>query len=278
MTGHIFDIDVLLTVNAKPWIIDKDNPNVPLLKISKSDYNLIKNGVYKKQNNILEYNGKSYWLPNNLFNRLKVMAKNKRININNIAISMQEFLNKEVIENVDFKVNFEAIKHLKNKNEDIYLICSTNTERNYKKMVEKLMDKLKEEGISIKKFYFINDSFYNANTEDIVFKKAIICLKHLVGYEIQNEQFIDTPINKYSKLEYYDDDFDTLKMVDEINSFLNMVLSKTDNGVKEVVKEDVRDDRAVFIAKKITSNKYNNYATNECKLSLNPIVRKFNNF
>lgn len=275
MIGHIFDIDVLLTINAKPWIIDKDNPNVPLLKISKSDYNLIKNGVYKTQNNLLEYNGKTYWLPNNLFNRLKVLAKNKRININNLAISMQEFLNKDVIENIDFKVNFEAIKHLKNKNEDIYLICSTNTEKNYKKMVEKLMDKLNYEGINVKKFYFINDSFYNADPEDIAFKKAIICLKHLVGYEIQNEKFIDAPISKYSKLEYYDDDYDTLKMVDEINSYLNVVLLKSDDGIKEVVKEDVRDDKAIFIAKKITSNKYNNYTTSECKLSLNPVIKKF---
>ena len=278
MTGHIFDIDVLLTINAKPWIIDKDNPNVPLLKISKSDYNLIKNGVYKTQNNMLEYNGETFWLPNNLYNKLKIMAKNKRININNITISMQEFLNKEVIENIDFKVNFEAIKHLKNKSEDIYIICSTNTERNYKKMVEKLMEKLKHEGILVNKFYFVNDSFSKTDPEEIVFKKALICLKHLVGYEIRNEQFVDTPINKYSKLEYYDDDFDTLKMVDDINSFLSVILSKSDDGIKEVIKEDVKYDRAVFIAKKITSNKYNNYTTSECKLSLNPIVRKFNNF
>lgn len=275
MIGHIFDIDVLLNIDSKPWIIDKNNPNVPLLKISKSDFNLIKKGVYKTQNNMIESNGVSYWLPTSLFNRLKVLSKNKRIDINNLSISMQEFLNKDVIENVDYKINFDAIRHLKNKNEDIYLICSTNTEKNYKKLVEKLMDKLKYEGIIVKKFYFINDSFRNADYESIIFKKAMICLKHLVGYEIQNEQFIDTPINKYSKLEYYDDDFDTLKMVDEINSYLNLILSKTEDGVKEIVKEDVYDDRAIFIAKKITNNKYNNYTTKECKLSLNNVIKKF---
>ena len=145
-------------------------------------------------------------------------------------------------------------------------------------MVDKLMEKLKYEGIAIKKFYFINDSFYNINPEDVIFKKSIICLKHLVGYEIQNEQFVDTPISKYSKLYFYDDDFDTLKMVEEINSFLNMVLSKSDDGIKEVVKEDVRDDKAMFIAKKIASNKYNKFTTSECKLSLNSTIRKFTNF
>ena len=278
MIGHIFDIDVLLTINSKPWIIDKNNPNVPLLKINKSDFNLIKNGVYKNQNNILEYNGKTYWLPNLLYNKLKVMSKNKRISIDNIGISMQEFFNKEIIENVDFTINFEAISDLKNKNEDIYLICSTNTERNYKKMMEKLIEKLTEDGISIKKYYYLNESFYNSNSDNIIFKKALICLKHLVGYEIKNEAFIDNEVNKYSKLNFYDDDFDTLKMVDELSSFLNVVLSKTDSGIKEVIKEDILDDRAMFIAKKITSNKYNKFNTSEVKLSLNPTVKKFNNF
>ena len=278
MTGHIFDIDVLLTINSKPWIIDKSNPNVPLFKITKSDFNLIKNGVYKSQNNILEYNGKTYWLPNSLNNKLKIMAKNKRINMGNIAISMQEFVNKDIIENVDYKINFEAISELKNKNEDIYLICSTNTERNYRAIVEKLLEKLAEEGISIKKFYYLNEAFYNSNTDEIIFKKALICLKHLVGYEIQNESFIDSQINKYSKLNFYDDDFDTLKMVDEISSFLNAVLSKTDSGMKEVIKEDVRDDKAVFVAKKIANNKYNKFTTSEIKLSLTPVIKKYDVF
>ena len=277
MTGHIFDIDVLLTINSKPWIIDKSNPNVPLFKITKSDFNLIKNGVYKSQNNILEYNGKTYWLPNSLNNKLKIMAKNKRINMGNIAISMQEFVNKDIIENVDYKINFEAISELKNKNEDIYLICSTNTERNYRAIVEKLLEKLAEEGISIKKFYYLNEAFYNSNTDEIIFKKALICLKHLVGYEIQNESFIDSQINKYSKLNFYDDDFDTLKMVDEISSFLNAVLSKTDSGMKEVIKEDVRDDK-VFVAKKIANNKYNKFTTSEIKLSLTPVIKKYDVF
>lgn len=278
MTGHIFDIDVLLTINSKPWVIDKNNPNVPLFKINKSDFNLIRNGVYRNQNNLLEYNGKEFWLPNTLFNKLKIMAKNKRINIENVAISMQEFLNKDIIENIDFSINFDAISELKNKNEDIYLICSTNTERNYRVMVDKLLQKLTEEGISVKKFYYLNEAFYNSNNDEIIFKKSILCLKHLVGYEIKNEQFIDTEINKYSKLYFYDDDFDTLKMVDEISTFLNVVLSKTDSGIKEVIKEDVKYNDAMFIAKKIASNKYNKFTTSEVKLSLNPTVKKFGKF
>jgi nitrogen regulatory protein PII-like uncharacterized protein len=277
MIGHIFDIDVLITIDSKPWVIDKNNPNIPLLKLSKSDFNLIKNGVYKSQGNKLEYNGKTFWLPNVLFNKIKVIAKNKKIGITDIAISMQEFLNKDVIENVKYDINYDAISHLKNKSDDVYLICSINTERNYKIMIDRLLEKLADEGILIKKFYYLNETFYNGNNDNVIFKKGTICLQHLVGYEIKNEVFIDKPINKYSKLYFYDDDFDTLKITSEINSFLSTILSKTEIGLKEVVKEDIVDDSAILVVNKIASNKYNKFITSEVKLSLSNI-KKFENF
>jgi len=277
MIGHIFDIDVLITIDSKPWVIDKNNPNIPLLKLNKSDFNLIKNGVYKSQGNKLEYNGKIFWLPNVLFNKIKVIAKNKKISIADIAISMQEFLNKDIIENIKYDINYEAISHLKNKSDDVYLICSINTERNYKIMIDRLLEKLADEGILIKKFYYLNETFYNGANDNVIFKKGTICLQHLVGYEIKNEVFIDKPTNKYSKLYFYDDDFDTLKMTSEINSFLRTILLKTELGLREVVKEDIVDDKAILVVNKIASNKYNKFITSEVKLSLSN-VKKFENF
>ena len=190
MIGHIFDIDVLITINSKPWIIDKNNPNTPLLKIEKSDFMLINNGTYKKQNNKIEYNDKIFYLPTKLYNQIKVIAKTKKINISDIVISMQEFLNKDLIEKLDYKINFDALSILKNKNEDIYLICSLNTERNYKSILDILLDKLSEENFLVKKIYYLNETFYN-NIDSIIFKKGLINLQHLTGYEIKNEQFID---------------------------------------------------------------------------------------
>ena len=278
MIGHIFDIDVLMTVSSKPWIINKNKPNIPLMKLSKSDFNLIKNGTYKNQGNKLEYNGKIFWLPIILYNKLKIIAKKQKIGMGDIAISMQEFLNKDIIENVDYNFHYETISHLKNKNEDIYLICSINAERNYKIIVDKLLEKLAEEGMLIKKFYYINETFSNSKMDDIIFKKSVTCIQHLVGYKIKGDKFIDEEITKYDKLYFYDDDFDTLKMTDEINPFLKLILSKTDSGLKEVIKEDVKDNKATFIAKKIASNKYNKFTTSEVKITLNPIVKKFESF
>ena len=76
---------------------------------------------------------------------------------------------------------------------------------------------------------------------------------------------------------FYDDNFDALKMTDEINPCLKSVLFKTDEGLKEVIKEDVRDNRAELIVNKITSNQYNKFVTSNVKISLSNIVT-FENF
>ena len=277
MKGHIFDIDVLIDIESKPWIVNKNFPNEPLLKISKSDFNLFKNGVYKNQGNKIEYNDKVYWLPNEVYNRLKVIAKNRKFGMDDYAVSLQEFINKDIIDEIDFKINYEVISGLKNKNEDIYLICSVNSKRNYEKIIEKLIEKLNYEGIAIKDFYYINETFYNINSDEIIFKKGLICLQHLIGYKIKGNKFVDEEISKYSELNFYDNDFDTLKITDEINSYLKTILNKTDLGLKNVIKEQVQDYKSVLIANKITNNKYNNFITSEVQISLSNIV-KFENF
>jgi uncharacterized protein (DUF4213/DUF364 family) len=56
-TANFFDINTLITINSKVWIIDKLKPNIPIVKISKSEFNLLNNGVYKKMVLDLLYQG-----------------------------------------------------------------------------------------------------------------------------------------------------------------------------------------------------------------------------
>ena len=48
MGAHFFDIDVLVDVNSKVWVISKIKPDIPVIKISKHEFKLIKRGIYKK--------------------------------------------------------------------------------------------------------------------------------------------------------------------------------------------------------------------------------------
>jgi uncharacterized protein (DUF4213/DUF364 family) len=47
-TANFFDINTLITINSKVWIIDKLKPNIPIVKISKSEFNLLNNGSIRK--------------------------------------------------------------------------------------------------------------------------------------------------------------------------------------------------------------------------------------
>jgi len=276
--AHFFDIDSLIEINNKAWIVDKDNPTIPIMKISKSDFNLIENGIYRKQNNKMEFNGRTFWLPTDLYNKIKIKAKTYKANFGNLAISLQEFYNKSIIDEMVFELNLNTILDLKNKVEDIYIICSKQTKRNYETIIEKLKEKLKEDGILIKNFYYINETLYAQDIDQTRFKKIRLLIQHLVGYKSQGDKFINEEITRYDQISYYNNDFDTLKVIDELNSILEVMVSKTENGLRDVIKEDIEEYRPSLIVNKINDNKLNKLETKKVIMSLSSIIMTYEKY
>ena len=276
--SHFFDIDTLIKLENQAWVVDKNNPNIPIMKISKSDFNLIQNGIYRKQNNKIEFNGKLFWLPTELVNKLKIKAKTYKTEFSNLAISLQEFLNKDIIDEMDFELKLDTISQLKNKTDDIYIICSKQTKRNYQTLIDKLEEKLKEQGLKVKNFYFISDNFYNQNKDEVNFKKMRLLLQHLVGYKTDGNKFIDEEITRYDQVSFYDNNYDTLKISDNMNELLDIVLSNTDKGLRDVVKEDINDYRPILFVNKINDNNYNKTETKKIILSLSTLIKTFESF
>ena len=276
--AHFFDLNTLVDIKQLCWIVDKTNPNIPIMKITKSDFNLIKSGIYKSQGNKVEFNGQTFWLPNEMFNRLKVKLKTNRISISNIGISMQEFLNSEIIKGIDFNLNLNNIIHLKNTNNDIYIICSRQTKKNYESIIDKLKEKLFEEGLKIKNFYFISETFYNSDNDDIKYNKIKLLIQHLVGYKTENNKFIDQEIERYDNIYFYDDELDTIKMSDEINVVLKFLLSKTDDGLKSVIKEDIKEYRPSLFINQITDNNFNRSLSKKVILDYTSLIKTFEGF
>ena len=278
MIAHFFNIDSLIDIDSKVWIVDKSNPNIPIIKISTSDFNLIKNGVYKSQGNKVDYNGQSFWLPTDIFNKLKVKLKLNNGNLGNIGISMQEFLNKDIIDNIDFKINLDNISHLKNKTDDIYIICSKQNKKNYETVLNKLEEGLKEEGLKIKNFYYISETFYNQNDDDIRYNKIKLLLQHLVGYRTHINKFTDEEITRYNTVHLYDNQYDTIKIADEANQVLKSILNKTDDGLKSVIKEDISEYKPVLIVNQITDNELNKKITKKITIDYSNLIRTFESF
>jgi hypothetical protein len=180
-SAHFFDLDVLISVKSDVWIVSKTNPKYPIIKITTSEFNLIKKGVYRKYNTPLKISNIDYWLPENLYNDIKIKCKNHRVDITSLAFSMQEFMNSEIIDNLEHSILLHNFQHLKNTNDDIYVICSKNSENNYLPIIKKLNVKLSELGLKIEKFYYLSETFYNRDTDYITHKKVRLLIQHLIS-------------------------------------------------------------------------------------------------
>ena len=278
MNGHFFDLNSLITMNSKVWIVNTRTPNKPLIRISKSEFNLLRKGVYKKDNINFDIDGQTYWLSEELFNKIKVKSKNNNVNISELSFSMQEFMNKDIIENGDFTIHLENIRHLKNSQDDIYVICSKNSKRSYESLIEKLEEKLLEFGLKIKNFYFVSETFYNRDRDDIVHKKVRLVLQHIIGLKTADTKFTEEEITKYDQVSLYDDDINTIKLAKGINDVLQFLVKNSDDEVKEKVKEVLKMEECELIINQVTFNKVNPFITTKVELNLNKIVRTFENF
>lgn len=278
MKAHFFDIDVILSTNSQVWIIDKTIPNIPIMKISKSDFNLIKRGIYKSQGNSINFSGHTYWLTTEMMETLKIKAKNHRADISNLAFSMQEFMNKELIENLEYTINMENILHLKNTDDHIYVICSRNNKTNYELMISKIEDKLKDNGLFIKKFYYISETFYNRNSDDISHKKVRLLLQHLIGLKTEGDKFTDEELESYNELYYYDDEESAISLAKDANNLLSVLLSNTDKTTKDIIKDNLKSTPHTLFVNYITGNKANKIITTEVLLQFGNLIKAFESF
>lgn len=278
MIAHFFDLDVLIRYDSGVWIVSKTNPKEPLIRVSQSEFNLIRKGIYKKFNSPLVMSGEKYWLPENLLNSLKIKCKKFKCDITDLAFSMQEYLNPDVIENLDFSILTHNFIHLKNTNDDIYVICSKSSKESYKIAIQKLEENLFELGLKPKKYYFISETFYNRNEDDISHKKVRLLLQHLVGFKTDGDKFINEEITKYEKVLFYDDEFSAIQLAHNINSLLDVIVSNTDDDLSELIKSVLKQTQHCLVMNQVTGNKIEPFSSKVITLRLNKLIKTFESF
>ena len=278
MNAHFIDIDIILNTDSKPWIIDKSNPNIPLMKMETSDFDLFKSGILRSQNNKISFNGKDFWLSNDFMNKLKIKSKKNKFDISNLGISMQEFLNPDVIENIKFDIDISLFRPIINTNDDIYIICSKNKKSNFEKQISKLEEKLEEIGLKVKKYYYISETFYNKDEDRIAYLKSKLIIQHLLGLRVDGDIFTNVEIENYNQITFYDDDLKSLQMCRDINSVLEKLLLKTDNNIKIIVKDKIKNDDNFLLVKEYTHNKSFKFKEYNIQLEYSNIIKSFEGF
>ncbi len=278
MNAHFFDINTLIYTNAKVWIVSKTNPKKPIIKIDQSDFNLIKKGVFRKYEQKINIGGQDYWISEDLMNQIKLKCSKYRIDITTLHFSMQEFMDPEIIENLNYKILSNHFINLKNTNDDIYIICSKNNKANYKILIDKLEEKLKELGLFVKNYYFISETFFNRNEDEVSHKKVRLLLQHLIGLKTEQDKFTDEEIDRYDNIIYYDDEKNAIDFAKNCNDLLKLLNSNSEDDVKLKVKSIISENQPILTINQITYNNVNKFITTSIHLSLDRIIKNFESF
>jgi hypothetical protein len=265
-------------MDNQAWVVDKKNANTPIVKISKSDFNLIKSGIFKNQGNKVDFNGRTYYLPTELMNKIKIKTKSYNIDFSNLAISLQEFMDKSLIEEMKFEINKDVILELKNNIDDIYIICSKQTKRTYETIIEKIKEEFEKNGLKIKTFYPISENFMNQNDDDIKFKKMRLLLQHLVGYKTEGDKFTDEKLEQYDEIYYYDDEETSTQLACDSNKLLMVLLSNTESSLKDIIKDDLKSTPHNLFVNYITGNRVNRFVTTKLLIQFSNLIKTFESF
>lgn len=277
MKAHFFEIDTLIKIDNNIWILSKDKPDKPLLKITQSEYNLLKKGIYKKYDSKLNIDGVDYWLPENLLNQLKIKCKTEKVDITTLSFSLREYIDRELIDELDYKIYIEHFRHLKNKTDDIILFCSAKSKRSYEAIIRKLEKELNEFGLQIKHIYYTSETFYNKNKDEISFKKVRLLLQHLIGLKTDDDKFTMEEIENYDRVFYYDDNNKCIEFAINCNEILSTLINNSDDEIKKQIKDELKNGK-YLISRKVTYNKVNLFMENNTKLRFSYINKTFEGF
>lgn len=281
---HMFDLDgTLWKIDCKVWIIDKEEPHKPIIRLDSFEVNKIINGVYIKDNLKMEYNGDSYFISNELFNEVN---KKKRIPIERFGISWIEFNDEKYINNTKATFLFNNIRHLRNKDEYICLLTGRAHRDRHADILNTLRKKLQDIGIEIYKIYFVADKFYYKQNENISLNKLNVLIEHLIGLKIEDGEFKPYKQDWFNNVYFYDDEKMNIDYANDVQKIFDRVLKNTDDELFKLVMDRLNNNVITLTNNLVTNNEINPFETNKVTLKspqkypikITERVKNFNGF
>lgn len=276
MVAHFFDIDTFILLEQKVWIIDKSKPNSPLIKLSKSDYNVLKNKLFLNQDLKLRIGGEYFYFNQSMFDKIKISCKKYNVDVSNLSFSFDEFKN---IEDSNYTLNLDSIKHLFRTNEIVYIVCSKMKNEFYEKIVEELDNKLRQNGVKPRDYYYlIENTTKVSDTDEVIYKKMKLFLQHLVGYKTEGLKFVDEKLTEANDVYYYGDNKTDISRMNVFNKLFRKLLSNTDEYLKDIILGSIKETKKTLTTHFVTSNKMNLFDTTSYDLSYNNRLKRFRDF
>lgn len=261
-----YDLDsTLWKLGGDVNIIDKEKPWKSVLKIDSSEFVLINNGYYRKDDLKLDYNGKTFYISKSMFNKICKISKTE--NIERFGISFMSFVDKDLLNSSEVQFLIQNIIHLKdNKYMEVGLLTGRSNQKTHSDILNKLRLELKGLGIEISKIYFVSDRFDPKTSDEMSIKKVYILLEHLIGFKIDVNKFTDEKQDWYQSVTFYDDDIKNIEYAHEIQDFFNELMRNTEDNVHRNIMDRIKNYKLKLIVNQVTSNEYNRFKTKEIEL------------
>lgn len=276
MVAHFFDIETLFKLDQKVWIIDKNRPEKPLFKMSRYDYNVIKNNLYLNKDLKLRIDNKYFYFNEYYFNKIKTVCKKHRTNVNDIEFSMVEFNDTDIIENIDYNIDLSPMSHLYRTKEVVYIICSKKESDFYNDILDKVNIEMRKKGIKTRDhYYLINDGLDVITPDEVVYKKIKILVQHLVGYKTSGNKFIDEKISDFNDVYYYTISRSEYKEISISDKVFKKILNNTEGYLKDIIKDIIKENKKTLTSNYVSSNKVNRFETSSFDLEFNDRLKRF---
>ena len=263
-TIHFFDLDgTLWSVKTNAWIIDKENPSEPIIKLTSGELYLILAGVYINDEVYIEYNGETYWIGQKLLDRIQKLKP--KLEMGDLGLSFYEKINPKYYENMKFFK--ENIRHLIGiDNIDIGILSARFSDDKDKHLLNSLKEELENVGLNIQKFYYIGDYYYATVNQSVGVRKANVLLEHLTGFHIKSDRFVPIKQDLYREIHFYDDEPSNIFIASDVQSMLEEYLQNTEDEVYNRIIKNIKEKKSILYNHLITNNSVNRFKTTEVKL------------
>ena len=118
----------------------------------------------------------------------------------------------------------------------------------------------------------------NQNSDEVEFKKIRLVLQHAIGLKSEGDKFIDEEITKYDIINLYDKSTKLLNLTTTVKNLLNFMVSNTEKGLRDVIKDDLKELDTVLYFNKIQDNQFNPMKTQKIELTPSYLIKKFESF
>lgn len=277
---HFFDLDYTLWItDSKLSVINKNKPEEVIYRIDPIHIPMMKT-YWKKFNLPVHYNGKTWWLSEDIWEHIQ--RNNKNIELTDIGISDREWNSEELLSKKKDKTYYlmSNLDHLKNKwNISISFLTARSQEKAHTELLNDLKKRIyRRLKINVQRTFFVNNLDDTSNDDLTAGKKAKILLEHLIGHKIRRGKFVYLKQTTTNTVHFYDDNRKNIDASKNLQLLFESCLRNTDLEIKKEIVERVKNTQLNYITHQITNNEIELFQTDERKLLLPNMVETFENY